>query len=52
MGFPELGTVSLSELASVNGPCGLTIERDLHFTASKTLSAYAREAHALQHTKA
>src|SRR5262245_786021 len=45
MGFPELGSVSLAELASVKGPGGLAIERDLHFTPTKTLVAYADEAH-------
>jgi len=45
-GFPELGHVSLDELASVKGPNGLRIERDLHFTTTKTLNAYARDAHA------
>lgn len=44
MGSPELGSVSLSELESVRGPFGLPVERDLHFTATKTLSAYAAEA--------
>ena len=44
MGFPELGNVSLSEMESVTGPGGLRIERDLHFKADKTLSAYADEA--------
>lgn len=43
-GFPELGYVSLAELQSVRGRLGLPIERDLHFTADKTISAYAREA--------
>jgi hypothetical protein len=46
MDFPELGSVSLTELASLEGPEGLRIERDTHFTPTKTLSAYAREAHA------
>jgi hypothetical protein len=46
MGCPELGSVSLSELESVRGKLGLPIERDLHFTATKTLSAYADEARA------
>jgi len=44
MGCPELGSVSLSELASVRGRLGLPIERDRYFTATKTLSAYADEA--------
>jgi hypothetical protein len=41
MGYPELGSVSLSELASIRGRLNLPVERDLHFTATKTLSAYA-----------
>jgi Protein of unknown function (DUF2958) len=44
MGEPELGYVSLVELSSVRGKLGLPIERDLHFDANKTLSAYAAEA--------
>ena len=44
LGFPELGYVSLAELMSVRGRLGLLVERDLHFTASKPISAYAREA--------
>jgi DUF2958 family protein len=46
LGFPELGYVSLSELEELLGPLGLPVERDLHFHAKKTLSAYAKEAHA------
>jgi glycine/D-amino acid oxidase-like deaminating enzyme len=44
LGFPELGTVRLSEIAAVSGPGGLRIERDRHFRPSKTLAAYADEA--------
>lgn len=44
LGFPELGYVSLSELAGVRGRLGLPVERDRHFTADKTLSAYVDEA--------
>jgi hypothetical protein len=44
MGCPELGSVSLSEIEAVRGPMGLRVERDLHFKAGKTLSAYADEA--------
>jgi DUF2958 family protein len=43
-GFPELGYVSLAELQSVRGRLGLPAERDLHFIATKAISAYAREA--------
>lgn len=44
LGFPELGYMSLAELATVQGRLCLLVARDLHFTASKVLSAYAREA--------
>lgn len=44
LGAPELGWVSLRELATVHGRLGLPVERDLHFRAEKRLSAYARDA--------
>jgi len=44
LGFPELGYVRLSEIASVRGRFGLAVERDLHFKATKTLKEYADEA--------
>lgn len=44
MGFPELGSVRLSELISLGGSLGLRIERDLHFAPTMTLSAYADQA--------
>lgn len=44
LGFPELGYVSLAELMTVRGRLGLPVERHLHFTATKSISAYAREA--------
>lgn len=40
-GCPELGSVSLAEIASVRGPLGLRIERDLRFAANHPLSVYA-----------
>ena len=46
MGCPELGYVALAELTAVRGKLGLPVERDLHFVANKTLSAYADEARA------
>jgi hypothetical protein len=46
LGHPELGSVSLSELEAVRGRLNLPVERDLYFTATKTLSAYADEARA------
>lgn len=46
VGFPELGSVSLTELKEVTGPGGLKLERDQWFTAEQTLSAYADAARA------
>jgi hypothetical protein len=43
-GFPELGSVRLSELESVRGRLGLGIERDLHFEAKYPLLVYAEAA--------
>jgi hypothetical protein len=36
----------LAELSALRGPLGLPVERDAHFTADKSLSAYADEARA------
>lgn len=44
LGCPELGYVSLKELAAVRGHLGLPIERDLFFEASMSLADYHREA--------
>jgi hypothetical protein len=44
MGFPEFGTVSLTELATYRGRLGLGIERDLHFEALGPISAYIAAA--------
>ena len=46
-GAPELGFVSLSEIAEVRGKLGLPVERDRHFTATDTVGAYACEAERL-----
>ncbi|MDP4026626.1 DUF2958 domain-containing protein [Methylobacterium sp. NEAU 140] len=46
MQCPEIGSVRISELEAYRGPLMLGIERDLHFTADKTLLEYAREARA------
>ncbi len=46
-GDPELGTVSLAELAEVRGWTKLPVERDLTFVADRTLSAYAADARLL-----
>src|SRR5450432_2428850 len=46
LGCPELGYVSLAELAAVRGKLRLPVERELHFEADKTISAYADEARA------
>ena|ERR1700733_12801313 len=44
LGCPELGYVSMTELREIRGSLGLRVERDLHFAAEKTLSAYAADA--------
>jgi hypothetical protein len=44
MGCPELGYVSLNELATVRGKLGLPVERDLYFTPKGAISAYADNA--------
>ena len=49
LGCPELGYVSLIELRTVRGKLGLPVERDLHFEADKTISAYADEARSRGH---
>ena len=41
LGFPELGYVSLTELEET---LGWRLERDRHWTATKTLGEYADEA--------
>ena len=46
MGYPELGSVRISELESIGSGLALPIERDLHFNPTKTLSAYAEKARA------
>lgn len=44
MGYPELGSVRISEIESVRGRLGLPVERDRHFTPRHTLSVYAEAA--------
>lgn len=46
LGCPELGYVRLSEIESVRGRFGVPVERDRHFTPSKTITAYAEDARA------
>lgn len=49
---PEMGSVSLAEIAALRGKLGLPVERDLHFEATKSLTAYANEARLLGRIKA
>ena len=44
MGFPERGSVRISEIESVRGRLGLPVERDRFFAPTHTLSVYARAA--------
>ena len=45
MGFPEFGTVRISELESFEGIAGLGIERDKFFEAKGPISRYIAAAH-------
>ena len=45
-GCPEMGSVSMSEIASLRGALGLPVERDRYFKADRSLSDYARTASA------
>ncbi|MFE0757892.1 DUF2958 domain-containing protein [Inquilinus sp. NPDC058860] len=47
LGFPELGSVRLSEIAAIRVALGLPVERDLFFRADRPLSRYAEEAQRL-----
>lgn len=44
LGYPELGYVSLAQIAELKGRLGLPVERDMHFVAEKPLSSYAEDA--------
>ena len=44
IGMPELGWIYVPELRDFRGHGQLGIERDLHFTATATLTAYANAA--------
>ena len=44
LGQPELGYVSLHELAATRGSLGLPLERDLPFAPTRTIAAYAELA--------
>ena len=45
LGHPEMGSISLTELRQVRGKLNLPVERDMSFTADKTLSDYAKLAY-------
>jgi hypothetical protein len=51
-GSPELGYISLCELAELRGPGGLTVEEDIHFKPKMTLSEYAEAARRDGHIRA
>ena len=44
LGYPELGSWSLSEMAAIRLPLGLGIERDLHFEGRYPISVWAEAA--------
>ncbi len=43
--FKEWGYLSLNDLSSTQGPLGLPIERDLHFTPAPISEVLKREGH-------
>lgn len=45
IGMPALGTVKLSDLASIGGPLQRPVLRDLYFRATRPLSEYVKAAH-------
>ncbi len=45
LGFPELGSFSLEELATLELPFSMNIELDVFFTGTFPISAYAEAAH-------
>jgi len=44
LGYPELGSFSLEELASIRLPFGMGIERDIHFQTDVPVSMWAEAA--------
>ena len=46
MGFPELGSVRVSDVAAFRGRFGLGIERDRHFRPKYSMAVYAQAARA------
>jgi hypothetical protein len=44
LGFPELGSFSLSEIVTLRLPLGMAIERDILFEGTFPLSVYAEAA--------
>jgi hypothetical protein len=44
LGCPELGYVSLSEIAKLRGPLGLPVERDQYYVQKRPLSEIAKMA--------
>ena len=45
LGFPEIGSFSLQELAALELPFGMHIERDVFFTGAFPIAAYGEAAH-------
>lgn len=48
LGFPELGYVSLAELAGLRGQLGLAVERERYCTLNRSLQEYADQADQLR----
>ena len=46
LGFPEMGPISLAEIAAIRGRFRLPVERDRHFSTDHPVSAWADAARA------
>lgn len=46
IGMPEMGSIKLSDLATIVGPQRIQVRRDLHFHAVRPMSEYLRLAQA------
>ncbi|MGH7463331.1 MAG: DUF2958 domain-containing protein [Longimicrobiales bacterium] len=46
IGMPELGSIKLSDLATIVGPQRMPVRRDLHFHPARPMSEYLRLAQA------
>ena len=51
-GTPEMGYVAVDEIYEIQGPGGLRVEQDIHWKATKPLSAYATDSREVGYIRA